>query len=200
MKISSLRYASSAVGILASTILLHAQAPSGAPAAPAGAAAQEQPAGRGGRGNAPQPAGAQGRGAGAAGRGGGGGGAAVVGFGTTNTLYTIPERARAAPPTIRLPSSSRCLPKRRPSSSTQRRWPVPIWRVRSRFCTWNASAKVPPGNSPETVQVFDNVYLATTGSVSAWIIRTSAGIIFWDTLNSEAEAKDIIEAGMRNSA
>jgi metallo-beta-lactamase class B len=67
----------------------------------------------------------------------------------------------------------------------------------NRFCTWNAAANVPPGGSPEMVQMFDNVYYATTGAVGALVIKTSDGIILWDTLNSEDEAKNIIEAGMR---
>jgi metallo-beta-lactamase class B len=67
----------------------------------------------------------------------------------------------------------------------------------SRFCTWNAGATVARTTAGETVQVFDNLYYATTGSVGAWIIKTSAGLILWDTLNSEDEARNILEAGIR---
>jgi metallo-beta-lactamase class B len=33
--------------------------------------------------------------------------------------------------------------------------------------------------------------------VGAWIIKTSAGIILWDTLDNEEEAKTVLEPGMR---
>jgi len=45
--------------------------------------------------------------------------------------------------------------------------------------------------------MFDNIYYSTTGAVGALIIKTSDGIILWDTLDSEDEAKNIIESGMR---
>jgi len=67
----------------------------------------------------------------------------------------------------------------------------------ARFCTWNATANVAPTTPGEMVQVFDNWYYATNGMVGAVVLKTSAGIILWDTLNSEDEAKNIIEAGMK---
>jgi metallo-beta-lactamase class B len=119
-------------------------------------------------------------------------------FGTTNTLFTIPEAGQgsaAGDPTAEQLAAS---PEAQAIIANARRIAgADLAEEVSRFCTWNAAANVPPGNSPEMVQVFDNVYYATTGAVGAWVIRTNAGIILWDTLNSEEEAKTIIEAGMR---
>ena len=119
-------------------------------------------------------------------------------FGTANTLYTIPESGQgsaANDPTAEQlaasPEAQAIIANARRMAGTDLKDEV------DRFCTWNAAANVPPANSPEVVQVFDNVYYATTGAVGAWIIKTNAGIILWDTLNSEDEAKNIIEAGMR---
>ncbi len=119
-------------------------------------------------------------------------------FGTTNTLFTIPESGQgsaANDPTAEQlaasPEAQAIIANARRMAGTDLKGEV------DRFCTWNAAANVPPGNSNEVVQVFDNVYYATTGAVGAWIIKTSAGILLWDTLNSEEEAKTIIEAGMR---
>jgi metallo-beta-lactamase class B len=119
-------------------------------------------------------------------------------FGTTNTLYTIPEAGQgsaANDPTAEQlaasPEAQAIIANARRIAGTDLKDEV------DRFCTWNAAANVPPANSHEVVQVFDNVYYATTGAVGAWIIKTSAGIMLWDTLNSEDEAKNIIEAGMR---
>jgi metallo-beta-lactamase class B len=148
---------------------------------------------------APGAAPAQGGRAGGGGRGGGGAGApAASGFGTTDTLYTMPEAGQgggAGDPTAEQFAAS--AEAQAIVANARRIAGTDLANEVNRFCTWNAGATVAPGNSPETVQVFDNVWYATTGSVGAWIIRTSAGVILWDTLNSEDEAKNIIEAGMR---
>jgi metallo-beta-lactamase class B len=119
-------------------------------------------------------------------------------FGTSDTLYTMPEAGQgggAGDPTAEQLAAS---PEAQAFIANAKRIAgADLAAEANRFCTWNATAVVPPGNSPETVQVFDNMWLATTGSVSAWIIKTSEGIVLWDTLNSEDEAKNIIEAGMR---
>lgn len=69
----------------------------------------------------------------------------------------------------------------------------------NRFCTWNAGATVSPTNGGDFVQVFDNMWYAGTGSVGAWVIKTSAGLILWDTLDSEDNYKNIMEAGMKKA-
>ena len=45
-------------------------------------------------------------------------------------------------------------------------------------------------------KVFDNLYFVGTSGVSAWVLRTSAGLILIDALNNEREARDVIVAGM----
>jgi metallo-beta-lactamase class B len=119
-------------------------------------------------------------------------------LGTTNTLYTIPEAGQGSaandPTAEQLAASSEAQAI---IANARRIAGAELKEEVDRFCTWNATANVPPGGSNEVVQVFDNIYYATTGAVGAWIIKTSAGIILWDTLNSEDEAKTIIEAGMR---
>ena len=54
----------------------------------------------------------------------------------------------------------------------------------------NGTAAVPPA------QVFDNLYFVGQNAVSAWVIKTSAGLILVDTENNPDEAKEYIEGGM----
>jgi len=148
----------------------------------------------------------QGTAQGGRGRGGGGAGRGAAAtptnpadtYGTADTLYTMPEAGQgggAGDPTAEQlaasPEAQQIIANARRMAGTDLAAEV------NRFCTWNATANVPPGNSPEMVQMFDNVYYATTGAVGALVIKTSDGIILWDTLDSEDEAKTIIEAGMR---
>ncbi len=53
------------------------------------------------------------------------------------------------------------------------------------------------GAQAHPVQAFDNLYIVGTYYVSAYILKTSAGLIVWDTLNNEQEAKDILVPGMK---
>jgi metallo-beta-lactamase class B len=119
-------------------------------------------------------------------------------FGTANTLFTIPESGQGSAANDPTAEQLAASPEAQTIMANARRMAgSDLKNEVDRFCTWNAAANVPPGGSNEVVQMFDNVYYATTGAVGAWIIKTSAGIILWDTLNTEDEAKDIIEAGMR---
>lgn len=158
-------------------------------------AAQAQGPGTQGSPAAAAPALAQGR---QGGRGGPPGDSGAGGFGTANTLYTMPEAGQgggAGDPTAEQLAAS---PEAQAIIANAKRIAgSDLAAEANRFCTWNAGAVVAPGGSPETVQFFDNLYYATTGSVGAWILKTSAGIILWDTLNSEDEARTILEAGMR---
>ena len=58
-----------------------------------------------------------------------------------------------------------------------------------------ASSSGPP--APEPAQAFDNFYFVGSGCVSAWVLKTSDGLILIDALNNSAEAADLIEGGMR---
>jgi metallo-beta-lactamase class B len=165
--------------------------------APAPAGGGQQGAAQGGRGRGGPGAGAaQGARAGGGGRGTASNPADT--YGTADTLFTMPEAGQgggANDPTAEQlaasPEAQQIIANARRIAGTDLADEV------NRFCTWNAAANVPPGNSPETVQMFDNIYYSTTGAVGALIIKTSDGIILWDTLDSEDEAKNIIEAGMR---
>ena len=49
---------------------------------------------------------------------------------------------------------------------------------------------------PEPGQVFDNLYYVGSAWVSAWILKTSDGLILIDALNNALEARGLIEGGM----
>jgi metallo-beta-lactamase class B len=144
-----------------------------------------------------------GRGAGGGGGAGGGagsrdGGSTASGFGTTNTLTTIAEAGQgggAGDPTVEQlaasPEAQAIIANARKIAGTD------LADFANQYCTWNAGANVPPHSNFGTVQVFDNLYYSGVGSVGAWIIKTSAGIILWDTLDNEEEAKTVLEPGMR---
>ena len=47
------------------------------------------------------------------------------------------------------------------------------------------------------MKVFDNLFYVGQMAVSAWAMKTTAGIVLFDALNSEAEAREIIEPGLK---
>lgn len=49
---------------------------------------------------------------------------------------------------------------------------------------------------PAPMQVFDNLYFVGGDWVSAWVLKTSAGLILIDSLNNRDEAHEVIEGGM----
>jgi metallo-beta-lactamase class B len=51
--------------------------------------------------------------------------------------------------------------------------------------------------APPPGRAFDNLYFVGSAWVSAWALRTSAGFILIDALNNAAEARAVIEDGMR---
>ena len=157
-------------------------------------------------GAAQQPAGARQGGAGAGGGGGrqGGGGRGSApdtgGYGTSNTLYAMPEAGQgggAGDPTAEQfaasPEAQAIVANAKKIAATD------LVNEVNRFCTWNAGATVTPANGGDFVQVFDNIYYAGTGGVGAWVIKTSAGLILWDTLDSEENYKNILEGGMKKA-
>jgi metallo-beta-lactamase class B len=50
--------------------------------------------------------------------------------------------------------------------------------------------------APPPMQVFDNLYFVGGDWVSAWVLRTSAGLILIDALNNAEEAQALIEGGL----
>lgn len=53
---------------------------------------------------------------------------------------------------------------------------------------------MPPAFAP--AKVFDNLYFVGHRGVSAWVLKTSAGLVLIDTLNNGEEARAFIEEGM----
>lgn len=51
--------------------------------------------------------------------------------------------------------------------------------------------------APAPGQAFDNLYYVGSAWVSAWVLKTSAGLILIDALNNTKEADQLIEGGMR---
>ncbi len=51
--------------------------------------------------------------------------------------------------------------------------------------------------APEPGQAFDNLYYVGSAWVSAWVLKTSEGLILIDALNNNKEAAELIEGGMR---
>src|SRR5438034_5118999 len=123
----------------------------------------------------------------------------ATGFGTTNTLTTIPDGGAGSAADDPTPEQLAASPQAQAIIANAKKIAgTDLAREVAQFCTWNAGADVPARNpSFGTVQVFDNLYYAGTGSVGALLIKTSAGIILWDTLDTEEEAKTILEPGMR---
>ena len=70
-----------------------------------------------------------------------------------------------------------------------------------RMAVARAAAGLPPIKDYviEPTRIFDNVYFIGMPSQNVWAITTSAGIILLDTLNSEAEARDIIVPSMQKA-
>lgn len=50
---------------------------------------------------------------------------------------------------------------------------------------------------PEPGQAFDNLFFVGSAWVSAWVLKTSDGLILIDALNNALEAQGLIEGGMR---
>jgi metallo-beta-lactamase class B len=49
----------------------------------------------------------------------------------------------------------------------------------------------------DPIQVFDNLYFIGQGAVSAWAVKTSAGLVIIDSLNNPSEAEYILVAGLK---
>jgi metallo-beta-lactamase class B len=59
------------------------------------------------------------------------------------------------------------------------------------------SRGVQAANPIEPLRIFDNVYFVGQNAVSAFIVKTSAGLIVFDTLNGPEDAKTYIIGGMQ---
>src|SRR5262245_56198517 len=53
------------------------------------------------------------------------------------------------------------------------------------------------GDAATPSQLFDNLYYVGKTDVGAWVLKTSEGLVLFDTLNNPAEAENIVVPGMR---
>lgn len=63
------------------------------------------------------------------------------------------------------------------------------------YSQYGNSAEDPLQIEPQ--QIFDNLYFIGQGAVSAWAVKTSAGLVIIDSLNNPTEAENILVAGLR---
>lgn len=68
--------------------------------------------------------------------------------------------------------------------------------VMSQIYSQYANSAEDPLQIPPT-QVFDNLYFIGQGAVSAWAVKTSAGLVIIDSLNNPSEAEYILVEGLR---
>ncbi|HEX7890097.1 MAG TPA: MBL fold metallo-hydrolase [Ramlibacter sp.] len=62
--------------------------------------------------------------------------------------------------------------------------------------TNNRLAQAIAAPPPEPGQVFDNLYFVGSAWVTAWVLKTSDGLILIDALNNALEARGLIDGGM----
>ncbi len=75
--------------------------------------------------------------------------------------------------------------------------PQPAVRAAPSAAMDEGLAKLINQPAPEPGQAFDNLYYVGSAWVSAWVLKTSDGLILIDALNNAKEAADLIEGGMR---
>jgi metallo-beta-lactamase class B len=75
--------------------------------------------------------------------------------------------------------------------------PQPAVRAAPSAAMDESLAKLINQPAPEPGQAFDNLYYVGAAWVSAWVLKTSEGLILIDALNNKKEAADLIEGGMR---
>ena len=75
--------------------------------------------------------------------------------------------------------------------------PQPAVRAAPSAAMDEGLAKLINQPAPAPGQAFDNLYYVGATWVSAWVLKTSEGLILIDALNNTKEAADLIEGGMR---
>ena len=75
--------------------------------------------------------------------------------------------------------------------------PQPAVRAAPSAAMDESLAKLINQPAPAPGQAFDNLYYVGAAWVSAWVLKTSEGLILIDALNNKKEAADLIEGGMR---
>ncbi len=75
--------------------------------------------------------------------------------------------------------------------------PQPAVRAAPSAAMDESLAKLISRPPPAPGQAFDNLYYVGSAWVSAWVLKTSEGLILIDALNNTKEAAELIEGGMR---
>lgn len=75
--------------------------------------------------------------------------------------------------------------------------PQPAVRAAPSAAMDESLAKLIQQTPPEPGQAFDNLYYVGSAWVSAWVLKSSQGLILIDALNNTKEATELIEGGMR---
>src|SRR5215217_7517255 len=58
------------------------------------------------------------------------------------------------------------------------------------------SRNIQANGAIEPLQVFDNLYFVGQNAVTAWALKTTAGVVVFDALNNTEEAKTYIVGGL----
>lgn len=74
--------------------------------------------------------------------------------------------------------------------------PQPAERAKGGAAADEGIRKLIAKPAPPPAQVFDNLYYVGGDWVSAWVLKTSQGLVLIDALNNEEEAHALIEGGM----
>jgi metallo-beta-lactamase class B len=135
--------------------------------------AQEQGAGRGG------------------GRGGGGGGAAAAEFPTAQQFAESKDAQSHVAAAAKIGGSDLAAEAKTFCTATGPQ--------RVNLARQGAGLPPIPTRPVGPIKFFDNLYYIGFNDVGAWAVPTSAGIILFDTLNSTADATDVIEPEMRKA-
>jgi hypothetical protein len=73
-----------------------------------------------------------------------------------------------------------------------KQWPITVsWRCAKDII--HVESGLPP---PPPTKVFDNLYYIGYADVGSWVLKTSDGIILFDTLNNENDAKNMLVPGL----
>jgi metallo-beta-lactamase class B len=75
--------------------------------------------------------------------------------------------------------------------------PQPAERARPSTASDEGIRRLMAQVAPAPGQAFDNLYFVGSTWVSAWVIKTSEGLVLVDALNNAAEAERLVEGGMR---
>jgi len=124
-----------------------------------------------------------------AGRGGGRGGAAAVEFPTAQQFAESKDAQSHVAAAMKIGGTD--------LAAEAKAFCTPTGPQRVALARQAAGLPPIPTRAVGPIKLFDNLYYIGFNDVGAWVVPTSAGIILFDTLNSTADATDVIEPEMR---